>query len=583
MAIGGSCGSASPCYSSIQTAVDAATDGDEIRVAAGTYAGAQTKVSATTGYTYTQVALVDGKNLTLSGGYTTTNWNVPDALSYPTIIDAEGYGRGLTIIGSGTQTVTVQGFQIINGDYTNLGNPTGVSNTACPSTSGDCAGGLLAYNVKMILKNALVRNNTASRIRYYSHAGGILFWRTLDGTLVENTQIFSNTNTVYGYGGGMEAHYANGSITIRDSQFDQNHSAYDGGGLLLTSVNGPIIIQNSRFVGNSAVGVSGANGGGISAGMLENMLLDRVEFRGNQAANDGAAVDIQQVGTQIPTLRLINVLAAENQLQSPNTYGSVINIVGGTGGGFDVKSYQSTVAANQAPAGISVSQYDIRGFTFTAALTNTLITDATYGVVGGHYTGTLTIEQTNSLFYNVANQTAVANGAPTFNTAGTVTGDPKLDGNQRLQAGSAAIDAGVNSGVTLDLDGGVRPGGSGYDIGADEYSASDPGSFRFSQANYATLEGSSITITVERVNGTAGAVSVQYVTGNGTATANNDYTFTSGTLNFADGETSKTFTVQTTQDATPEADETFWLTLYSPTGGATLGSPYQTVVTIQDD
>jgi hypothetical protein len=38
-----------------------------------------------------------------------------------------------------------------------------------------------------------------------------------------------------------------------------------------------------------------------------------------------------------------------------------------------------------------------------------------------------------------------------------------------LTAESDAIDAGVDAGLYTDIDGGPRPGGGGFDIGADEW------------------------------------------------------------------------------------------------------------------
>nr|WP_290668597.1 Calx-beta domain-containing protein [Ardenticatena sp.] len=580
----GTCGGATPCYSTIQAAVDAANDGDTIKVAAGTYTGVQTRLSASTGYTYTQIVFIDSKSLTLEGGYTTSDWNISDPATRPTILDAQGYGRGITILGSGNEHVTLSGFQIVNGDYTNLGNPPGIANAACPTTGGDCAGGLFASLVKVTLRDMLIRNNTASRLRPYSEGGGLLLWEVLDGTTLDAVQVFSNTNIVEGYGGGISINDALGTITITNSQIEYNHSTFDGGGIKYTG-DGLLTIRNTRFTGNSAVGRSDSNGGAIAANVSADVILDRVEFRNNVASDDGAALYVRKVGPSDATVRLVNVLAAENRLTADKQpYGSVFNFLGGTIGTYDIHLSHVTIADNRTPGGIRFAQWATSdAIAYTARITNTLVTSATYGFVGAHYTRTLTIRHTNTLFYNVATQTVAENGTPTFIGTGTVTGNPNLDSNQRLQSGSAAIDAGVNSGVTLDIDGGVRPSGAGYDIGADEYAASSPGTLRFSQATYAVDEGNTLQVTVERVNGTSGTVSVQYSTSDGTATAGSDYTAASGTLTFADGETSKTFTLATTQDTVDEPDETLVLRLQNPGGGATLGSPNQAVVTIVDD
>jgi hypothetical protein len=98
--------------------------------------------------------------------------------------------------------------------------------------------------------------------------------------------------------------------------------------------------------------------------------------------------------------------------------------------------------------------------------------------------------------------------------------------------------------------------------------------------------GATLTVTVNRVGGSAGAITVDYATADGTATAGSDYTAAGGTLGFADGETTKTFDLTILDDAaTPvfEGNETFTVSLGNPTGGATLGTPSSAVVTIVDD
>jgi hypothetical protein len=110
-----------------------------------------------------------------------------------------------------------------------------------------------------------------------------------------------------------------------------------------------------------------------------------------------------------------------------------------------------------------------------------------------------------------------------------------------------------------------------------------PGRVQFSASTYTTTETSgSATITVVRTLGTADTASVDYSTSDGSATANEDYTPASGTLFFASGETTKTFTIQILDDPFGETPETVNLTLSNPVG-STLGTPSTAVLTINDN
>ena len=96
-----------------------------------------------------------------------------------------------------------------------------------------------------------------------------------------------------------------------------------------------------------------------------------------------------------------------------------------------------------------------------------------------------------------------------------------------------------------------------------------------------------LTFTVTLRSASAQTVTVQYATGNGTATGGAscggsvDYLQTSGTLTFAPGDTSKTIAVAICGDTQNEADETLMLTLSNPTNATIV---QETVVgTIRND
>jgi hypothetical protein len=109
-----------------------------------------------------------------------------------------------------------------------------------------------------------------------------------------------------------------------------------------------------------------------------------------------------------------------------------------------------------------------------------------------------------------------------------------------------------------------------------------PGGLRFSSPMYSVGEKAGhVTITVQRVGGSDGAVTVHYATSDGSATAPGDYQAKSGTLHFADGQKTKTFSVAIVNDTKHEPAERFSVRLSNPGGGAALGTPTTAKVTIR--
>ncbi|MEW6354015.1 MAG: S8 family serine peptidase [Pseudomonadota bacterium] len=108
---------------------------------------------------------------------------------------------------------------------------------------------------------------------------------------------------------------------------------------------------------------------------------------------------------------------------------------------------------------------------------------------------------------------------------------------------------------------------------------------QFGAANYWMNEaGTRAAITVTRKGDLSKALTVNYATGNGTASAGADYTAASGVISFAAGDGApKTFFVPITNDPAVETNETVRLSLSNPGGGASLGTPAAAVLTIVND
>lgn len=109
-------------------------------------------------------------------------------------------------------------------------------------------------------------------------------------------------------------------------------------------------------------------------------------------------------------------------------------------------------------------------------------------------------------------------------------------------------------------------------------------SIQFNATSYLAGEGAGgLTVSVTRMGNTSNPVTINYAASNGTAQTPSDYTSASGSLQFAAGETVKTFVVPIIDDGLVERNETINLVLSSPSASALEGSPFTTTITILDD
>ena len=152
-----------------------------------------------------------------------------------------------------------------------------------------------------------------------------------------------------------------------------------------------------------------------------------------------------------------------------------------------------------------------------------------------------------------------------------------------------AADAGATIAVrvTFEDDGGTREtllSAATETVAAapEEVEPPAPGVLSVADAEASEEEDATLDFAVTLDPAADAAVTVDYATSDGTATAGADYTGTSGTLTFPAGETAKTVSVPIVDDAVDDGGETLTLTL-SQAAGANIGAAAATGIIRDDD
>lgn len=190
-----------------------------------------------------------------------------------------------------------------------------------------------------------------------------------------------------------------------------------------------------------------------------------------------------------------------------------------------------------------------------------------------------------SVQYATSGGTAIA-GTNFTSTSGTLTWASGASNSKTISVpiSAAASFSGTKSfSVKLSSPSGVSLGSpNSASVTIDGNASTSAGSIKLSATSYTVSQGAgSVTVPVERTGGSSGSVSVGYATSDGNAVAGTDYTSTSGTVNWASGDSSQKAVLIPISTATAfSGSKSFTLTLSEATGGATLASPSSATVTI---
>jgi len=288
--------------------------------------------------------------------------------------------------------------------------------------------------------------------------------------------------------------------------------------------------------------------------------------------------------------------------------GSPISIVGGS---YSLNSGDYTTAAGTVLAGQTVRVQQ----TASTSLATTTTATLTIGGVSALFNVTtqqpalsindVSIAEGNAGISNMVFTVSLNGAAPTPVSVDYATADGTAQAGSDYTAGSGTVSfpAGTTSQtITVAILGDtvVEPsetvlvnlsnpvGASLADPqGVGTIVSDDLAGPTLSISDASTTEGNSgtkaLTFTATLSPAATTTVTVRATTANGTATSGSDYTGGALTLTFAPGETSKSASISIRGDTVVEPDETFFVNLTAPTGGAVIGRAQATGTIINDD